>query len=127
MIPCLLLQPVSEVTLMRLDALDAGFLSVVNSTVRTKANGKRHAALPVMRSIARLPSPLLRRQFLAHSYATRLFRIIRDPKSPSVSRNRAQIAHRALQNIPPFLVLVTNTRSPWSAEHAYAERKKRWT
>ena len=120
------LQPLSEGTLMRLNGLDAGFLSAVTATVRTREKGNRRAALPIMRAIARLPSPQHRRQVLAHSYAARLIRIIRDPKAPSTSRIRAQNAHRALEQIPAFLVLVPNPHSPWKAEHIRAAREKEW-
>ena len=120
------LQPVTDETLKRLNGLDAGFLSAVNATVRTKATGNRRAALPIMRALARLPSPMLRRQALAHSYAARLLRITSDPKSPSASRTRAHNAQKALQQIPSFLALVPDPCSPWTAEHARAAREKEW-
>lgn len=120
------LQPMSEATLMRLNGLDAGFLSAVNATVRTREKGHRRAALPIMRAIARLPSPQHRRQALAHSYAARLIRIIQNPKAPSASRTRAQNAQKALRKIPSFLTLVPNPSSPWKAIDIREAREKEW-
>ena len=120
------LQPVSEDTLMRLNGLDAGFLSMVNATVRARRKGPRRAALPTMRAIARLPSLQHRRQALAHSYAARLLRIITDPKTRSVPRTRAIQAHEALAQIPSFVAVVPDPSHPWQKEQARAALEKEW-
>lgn len=124
------LQPITEETLKRLNALDAGFLSATTATVRITARGRRRAMLPVMRALARLPSPLLRRKLLAHAYTRRLLSTITDLKLPSNSRTRARNAHCALLQLvvelPAFLALVPDPSHPWQPEDIRAEREREW-
>ena len=120
------LQPITPETLQRLHGLDAGFLSATTAAVYTSAKGRRRAALPVMRSLARLPSPMLRRQMLAHAYVTRLLRVIADPALPSNSRQRARNAHSALKQISSFVELVPDLNSPWKRIDARTAREQEW-
>lgn len=120
------LQPLTQTTASRLDAIDAAYISSVLVSCRVAGPRRSRSKLPTMRALLRLPSPALRRKVLAHRYAARLLRISRDSSTPAVSRARARAAWEALPLVPSFPQLVPDPSQPWGPHEAQVAREAEW-
>ena len=106
------LQPFTVEMRNRLDAIDAGFISATLIACRTQGTGNMHSSLKTLRSIARLPSPQLRRQADAHRYVDRLHKITHDEKAHTNTKHRAAAALAALPQVTGFDALVPDLTQP---------------
>ena len=120
------LQPFTQSTATRLDAIDAAFISSVLVACRVAGPRRSRSKLPTLRALLRMPSPALRRQVLAHRYAARLLRISLDSSTPALPRSRARAAWEALALVPSFPKLVPDPSHPWGPHEVQAAREEEW-